>query len=83
MRIAALMPEASGVSELGLTPFPFPPPPPLFPSIAIRRNCIESMQTIIESMQTLEIKFSDPELESVSAKYMNLDTDATLTEDMR
>jgi hypothetical protein len=40
------------------------------------------MQTVIEAMQTLEIKFADPELESVGAKYTDLDTDATLTEEM-
>ncbi|GMH96236.1 hypothetical protein TrVE_jg6454 [Triparma verrucosa] len=49
---------------------------------AIRRNCIESMQTIIEAMQTLDIVFKDPELTAVSEKYSNLDTDATLTEEM-
>ncbi|GMH63467.1 hypothetical protein TrRE_jg4259 [Triparma retinervis] len=49
---------------------------------AIRRNCIESMQTVIEAMETLKVKFADPELESIGSKYTDLDTDATLTEEM-
>ena len=43
---------------------------------------LQSMQTIIEAMQTLDIVFKDPELTAVSEKYSNLDTDATLTEEM-
>jgi hypothetical protein len=40
------------------------------------------MQTVIEAMETLKIKFADPELESIGSKYTDLDTDATLTEEM-
>jgi len=31
-------------------------------AMAIRRNCIESMQTILEAMTTLQLEFADAEL---------------------
>ena len=47
---------------------------------AIRRNCIECMQTMIEAMKNNNIPFADPALTEVSEKFAALDTDATLTE---
>ncbi len=49
---------------------------------AIRRNVIESIQTLLDAMKSLSIKFADPTLSEVAAKYEDLDSDATLTEEM-
>jgi hypothetical protein len=37
-------------------------------TVAIRRNTIESMTTLLEAMKTLEIEFADPGLKDLGAK---------------
>jgi len=51
-------------------------------ALAIRRNCIESMQTLLEAMHTLEIDFADPELVPIGESLEDLGTDDTLTEEL-
>ena len=49
---------------------------------AIRRNCIESMQTLLEAMVTLKIQFADENLIPVGEKLEDLGTEDTLTEEL-
>lgn len=49
---------------------------------AIRRNCIESMVTLTEAMESLGIPFQDPTNIDAAKALQELDSDATLDENM-